>query len=78
MNCSLTPSVNLQDENRLRTLISMMASSLSMDVANSGHSFAVSAAAASLTPTAQFSELYDGLSQVGVVNSVMWRNFCCT
>ena len=55
---------NMQDRERLETLITMAASDLATSVASSGHTYAMTAAASSLTPIAGLSELYFGLSQV--------------
>jgi len=48
----------------LTTLINAYANDLAMSVPQSGHMFAMSAAANSLSPAAQQAELFAGLSQV--------------
>lgn len=45
----------------------MAASSLSVAVADSGHTFAMTAAASSLSPAAMLSETFGGISQVSRV-----------
>lgn len=57
-------SPNLADLERLKTLVKMAASGMAASVANTGHSFAVSASASRLSPAAELSELLGGLSQV--------------
>ena len=42
----------------------MSASSLAMSVADNGHAYAMTAASSTLSPAAQLSETYGGLSQV--------------
>ncbi|KAK3738451.1 hypothetical protein QZH41_017087, partial [Actinostola sp. cb2023] len=54
----------LDDQDRLRTLINMIASDLANSIAHSGHSYAMSLASSSLTPAAKLGELFGGLSQV--------------
>lgn len=54
----------LNDTERLRTLINMLASDLSMSVSHSGHAYAMALAACSLSPAAHLSEQFGGLSQV--------------
>lgn len=55
---------------RLRTLINSYASDLAMSVAQSGHMYAMAAAAKNLTPSAQIAELFGGLSQVEFMREV--------
>lgn len=54
----------LNDTERLRTLINMLASDLAMSVSHSGHLYAMALAASSLSPAARLSEQFGGLSQV--------------
>ena len=54
----------LTNVERLRTLINMMAADLGQSIAHSGHSYALSLAESSLTPSAKLGELLGGLSQV--------------
>lgn len=54
----------LNDLERLRTLINMLASDLAMSVAHSGHLYAMALASSSLSPAAHLSEQFSGLSQV--------------
>lgn len=54
----------LNDTERLRTLINMLASDLAMSVSHSGHLYAMALAASSLSPAAHLSEQFGGLSQV--------------
>ena len=58
----------LHDTDRLRTLINMLASDLAMSIAYSGHSYATTMAASSLTPAGQLSEVLSGLTQVSTAN----------
>ncbi|XP_041378980.1 LOW QUALITY PROTEIN: presequence protease, mitochondrial-like [Gigantopelta aegis] len=53
----------LQDEERLCALIAMSASALAMSVADNGHTYAMSAAAATMTPAAELAEILAGLTQ---------------
>ena len=57
-------SPTLNNPDRLRTLINSLANDLAMSVPQSGHMYAMSAAAKSLSPAAQQAELFSGLSQV--------------
>ena len=59
----------LHDTDRLRTLINMLASDLAMSIAYSGHSYATTMAASSLTPAGQLSEVLSGLTQVSTATS---------
>ncbi|KAL9969305.1 hypothetical protein ACROYT_G021504 [Oculina patagonica] len=54
----------LNNTERLRTLINMLASDLAMSVSNAGHLYAMALAASSLSPAAHLSEQFGGLSQV--------------
>lgn len=55
---------NFKNVDRLRTLINGIASDMAMSIADSGHAYAMSAAASSLTPAGRFGELFGGMSQV--------------
>lgn len=54
---------NLTDLERLKVLVNMAASNLATSISNSGHSFAISAAASGLSPSAALSEIFGGLTQ---------------
>ncbi len=60
--CTCSP--NLSDYKRLSTLVKMSASSLTSSVASYGHSFAMTAAASELSPSAKLNELFSGMTQV--------------
>ena len=62
--CCFSPIFD--DQDRLRTLINMLAADLSNSIAQSGHSYAMSLASSSLTPAAKLGEMFGGLSQVTV------------
>ena len=57
-------SPNLQDQERLQTLVNMAATNMAMSIANAGHSFAMAASARDLSPAAHLSELFGGITQV--------------
>ena len=59
-------SPNLSDMERLKTLVKMSASSLAVNVANSGHNYAMTAASSCLSPSARLNELLTGMSQVSI------------
>ena len=44
----------------------MSASALAMSVADSGHTYAMSAAAATMNPAAELAEIFGGLTQVSI------------
>ncbi len=73
-----SPRPNLSDVERLSTLVKMSASSLASNVASSGHSYAMTAAASGLFPSCQLGELFSGMTQVSgakytlYVVSVYW------
>ena len=58
---------SFHDVDRLRTLINSLATDLAMSIADSGHAYAMTTAASSLTPASRFGELFSGLSQVSTV-----------
>ncbi|XP_019848663.1 PREDICTED: presequence protease, mitochondrial-like isoform X1 [Amphimedon queenslandica] len=60
----------LQDEQRLQTLIAMEASSLAVNVSRSGHRYAMTASASSLSPAAMMAEKYGGISQVKFMKDI--------
>ena len=51
-------------EQRLRTIINIAANNAAMSVSNSGHILAVRSASSGLTPSANMSEIFSGLTQV--------------
>ncbi|MDT8442030.1 MAG: insulinase family protein [Desulfuromonadales bacterium] len=55
---------------RLQTVIGQIRIALENSIPGSGHSFAATAAAAGLTPTAQRREAWSGMSQVRLVNEI--------
>ena len=57
---------NFKNVDRLRTLINGIASDMAMSIADSGHAYAMSAAASNLTPAGRFGELFGGMSQVSI------------
>lgn len=61
---------DLKDSARLQTLIRMSASDLASELANAGHSFAMTHSASSLTPAAKLSEMFDGMTQVSVMKKI--------
>lgn len=67
----------LNDTERLRTLINVLASDLSMSVSHSGHVYAMAQAASSLSPAAHLSEEFGGLSQVLIahINAPTCKHF---
>jgi len=60
----------LNDPERLRTLVNSYANDLIMSVPQSGHMYAMAAAAKSLSPAAQQAELFSGLSQVQFMKQI--------
>ncbi|XP_076838253.1 presequence protease, mitochondrial [Brachyhypopomus gauderio] len=57
-------SPRFDDEERLRVLVMMAAQELSNGIASSGHMYAMTRAARSLTPTANLQETFSGMTQV--------------
>lgn len=57
-------SPDLKDLNRLTTLINMAASDMASSLSNSGHSYAMKHSSAGLSPAAQLSETFGGVTQV--------------
>ena len=57
-------SPDLQDLERLETLVKMAANNMALSVADSGHKFAMSASAAPIAPTSMLAEMFDGMQQV--------------
>ena len=57
-------SPDLQDLERLKTLVKMAANNMALIVADSGHKFAMSASTASIAPTGMLAEMFDGMQQV--------------
>lgn len=59
---------NLSNLERLRTLIDMFSSNMSIGIADAGHLYAMMASASSLTPASRLNELFYGMTQVNVTN----------
>uniref|UniRef100_A0A4W4GLE7 Pitrilysin metalloproteinase 1 n=1 Tax=Electrophorus electricus TaxID=8005 RepID=A0A4W4GLE7_ELEEL len=57
-------SSRFDDEERLRVLVMMAAQELSNGISSSGHMYAMTRAARSLTPTANLQETFSGMTQV--------------
>lgn len=57
-------SPHFNDEERLRVLVMMSAQELANGISFSGHSYAMTRAARSLTPTAELQETFSGMDQV--------------
>ena len=64
VHITFSHSPNLQDRERLQTLVNMAATNMAMSIANAGHSFAMAASARDLSPAARLSELFGGITQV--------------
>ena len=64
IHITFSHSPNLQDQERLQTLVNMAATNMAMSIANAGHSFAMAASARDLSPAAHLSELFGGITQV--------------
>ena len=64
VHITFSHSPNLQDQERLQTLVNMAATNMAMSIANAGHSFAMAASARDLSPAAHLSELFGGITQV--------------
>ena len=52
------------DEQKLRTIINMAANKATMSVTDAGHMYAMRSASNGLTPAANLSEMFFGLTQV--------------
>ena len=59
-------SPNLTSLERLRTLVDMYASNMATSIADSGHLYAMMSSASSLSPAAQLSETFNGMTQVTI------------
>lgn len=59
-------SPNFDDEERLRVLVMMSAQELANGISYSGHMYAMTRAARSLTPTADLQETFGGMDQASV------------
>lgn len=57
-------SPRFDDEQRLRVLVMMSAQELSNGISYSGHMYAMTRAARTLTPTADLQEAFSGMDQV--------------
>ena len=60
------------DEERLRTILNVVANNAAMNVPSRGHLFAIRSASSGLTPTANMSEIFMGLTQVCCVHSTAY------
>ncbi|XP_048237962.1 presequence protease, mitochondrial-like isoform X1 [Haliotis rufescens] len=63
-------SPDLKDLNRLTTLINMAASDMASSLSNSGHSYAMKHSSAGLSPAAQLSETFSGVTQVTTMKKI--------
>lgn len=63
-------SPTLNNAERLRTLINGLASDFAMSIVDSGHSYAMTLASSSLTPSARLSEILGGLNQVEFMRNI--------
>lgn len=59
---------NLSSLERLRTLIDMFSSNLSVGIADAGHLYAMMASASSLTSASRLNEIFHGMTQVNKTN----------
>lgn len=55
---------NLSGLERLRTLIDMFSSNMSIGIVDAGHLYAMMVSASSLTPASRLSEMFHGMTQV--------------
>jgi len=62
-----------EDVERLRTLVTARANELAMSVPQAGHAYAMTASAASLSPSAGLKELFGGFTQVSHMKEVAER-----
>uniref|UniRef100_A0A9J8CJ70 Presequence protease, mitochondrial n=1 Tax=Cyprinus carpio carpio TaxID=630221 RepID=A0A9J8CJ70_CYPCA len=62
--CSVITNPRFDDEQRLRVLVMMSAQELSNGISYSGHMYAMTRAARTLTPTADLQEAFSGMDQV--------------
>jgi len=65
--CVCACSLSLADTARLQTLVQILASEASSDLADSGHQYAMTHAASTLQPCSASRELMSGLTQVSDV-----------
>lgn len=64
-------SPNFKDEERLRVLVMMSAQELANGISYSGHMYAMTRAARSLTPTADLQETFGGMDQASLTHDVL-------
>uniref|UniRef100_A0AAZ3RNE3 Presequence protease, mitochondrial n=1 Tax=Oncorhynchus tshawytscha TaxID=74940 RepID=A0AAZ3RNE3_ONCTS len=62
--CSVITNPHFDDEERLRVLVMMSAQELANGISYSGHMYAMTRAARSLTPTGELQETFGGMEQV--------------
>ena len=76
--CLLDYSPNLTSLERLRTLVDMYASNMATSIADSGHLYAMMSSASSLSPAAQLSETFNGMTQVNFpwfISLSLWEGY---
>ncbi|XP_052833082.1 presequence protease, mitochondrial-like [Octopus bimaculoides] len=61
---------NFSDNDRLKTLIRMIASDMASSLPNSGHMYAMGQASSTLSPSAQWKELFSGVTQVNMMKTL--------
>lgn len=61
---------NFSDHNRLTTLIRMSASDMAASLAGSGHRYAMTHSASTLTPLAKWNEVFSGVTQVNMMKQL--------
>ena len=62
------------EEQRLRTIINITANNAAMSIPSSGHLLAIRSASSGLTPSANMSEIFAGLTQVHVHLNVIIKS----
>ena len=73
MYCIHVCSPDLQDLERLETLVKMAANSMALSVADGGHKYAISASSSPIAPTSMLAEMFDGMQQV---RNYVWMHEC--
>ncbi|XP_029657289.2 presequence protease, mitochondrial [Octopus sinensis] len=61
---------NFSDKDRLKTLIRMIASDMASSLPSSGHMYAMGQASSTLSPSAQWKELFSGVTQVNMMKTL--------
>ncbi|XP_065906804.1 presequence protease, mitochondrial-like isoform X4 [Dysidea avara] len=71
---------DLQDLERLQTLVKMTANNMALSVADNGHRFAISSSSSPLTPTSVLGEMFSGMQQVKFLKDLSekedWSDVC--